>query len=99
MTKVEQVQKIIEELKPNIQLDGGDIEFVSYNEDEKIVYIELKGACVGCPMSSITLKQGIEYMVKQELPEVVEVVNIGEDCDDEDDDDFAEHETIEEFLD
>lgn len=92
------IKAVLEEMRPNIQLDGGDMEFVSYNDKEKIVYVELKGACVGCPMSSITLKQGIEYMVQQEVPEVKEVVNIGM-LEEEEEDEGDAFNSIESILD
>lgn len=81
--KIERIKAVLIEMTPNIQMDGGDMEFVSYDDEKKIVYVELKGACVGCPMSSITLKQGIEYMLKQELPEINEVINVGAQLDDD----------------
>ena len=96
--KEARLKAVLEEMRPNIQMDGGDMEFVSYNDDEKIVYVELKGACVGCPMSSITLKQGIEYMVQQEIPEIKEVINIGAELDDEEDAP-ENHNDIESFMD
>ena len=96
--KEERIKIILQEMLPNIQLDGGDMEFVSYDDDKKIVYVELKGACVGCPMSSITLKQGIEYMLKQELPEITEVINVGAELDDDDDEHSHDHITQSPFA-
>lgn len=77
MTTEDIIKDVIEDIRPDIQMDGGDLEFVSYDEKEKIVNIALKGACVGCPMSSITLKQGIEYMMRERLPEIKEVRDVG----------------------
>lgn len=68
----EKVQKVIEEIKPYLQADGGDIELVEVT-DKGIVKVRLKGACGGCPMSQITLKNGIERYIKQRIPEVVSV--------------------------
>lgn len=65
---------LLEHIRPAIQMDGGDVEFVSYDTAKKMVVVELKGACQGCAMSEITLKQGIEQMVKDAFPEVTEVV-------------------------
>lgn len=64
----------LEKLKPMIQRDGGNIEFVDYDEDTKTVYIEMLGACRGCPASYITLKSGVEYALKEEFPNDVEQV-------------------------
>lgn len=61
-------------IKPAVQNDGGDIEFISY--DDGIVYLQLLGSCVGCPSSSITLKMGIERTLKHYIPEVKEVKSI-----------------------
>ena len=68
------VQKALEELRPNLQADGGDVQFVAVEKD--VVKVKLKGACAGCPMSSMTVQWGIENFLKKEFPEVrkVEVV-------------------------
>ena len=71
----EKIQKVIEKLRPMLQADGGDVEFVDVVDG--IVKVRLKGACAGCPMSQMTLKNGIERMMKQEIPEVKSVENIG----------------------
>lgn len=65
------VQKAIDEIKPRIQADGGDIEVVSI--EKGIVKVRLSGACAGCPMSTLTLKQGVEAFVKSKVPEIVRV--------------------------
>ena len=64
----------IEKLKPFLQSDGGNIEFVKY--EDNIVYVKLLGACQDCAMMDYTLKDGIEEMITTEIPEVKEVVNI-----------------------
>ena len=70
------LEKVINtSIKPNIQMDGGDIELVSCTN--KIVKVFLKGACSGCPSSQMTLKQGIETLLKDKFPnEVSEVIAI-----------------------
>ena len=68
------VQKVIDEVRPNLQADGGDIEFLGI--DDGVVKVKLKGACAGCPMSTMTLKQGIERVLKAEVPEIKEVVAV-----------------------
>ncbi|APF20024.1 NifU family protein [Caldithrix abyssi] len=65
----EKVLKVLESIRPGLQADGGDVEFVKIDEDN-VVYIRLVGACGGCPMSQITLKQGIERIMKMQIPEV-----------------------------
>jgi len=71
----EKIQKVIEKLRPMLQADGGDVEFVDV--EDGIVKVRLQGACAGCPMSQMTLKNGIERMMKQEIPEVKSVENVG----------------------
>lgn len=65
------VQNALDEIKPRIQADGGDVELVSVQNG--IVKVRLVGACAGCPMSAMTLKQGIETFVKQKVPEIIRV--------------------------
>lgn len=63
-------------IKPYIQLDGGDIEFISYSKSTGQVKVKLLGACVGCPLSSITLKMGVEKQLQSNFPEITEVIMI-----------------------
>ena len=65
------VQKALDEIRPNIQADGGDIELVAV--EKGVVKVRLQGHCVGCPMSALTLKQGVETHLKMRIPEVVKV--------------------------
>ena len=71
----ETVQKRVEaalaEIKPQIQADGGDIDLVAI--ENNIVKVRLRGACVGCPMSALTLKAGVERIIKQKVPEIKSV--------------------------
>jgi len=67
----ERVEKALEKIRPALQRDGGDVEFVDLVDG--IVQVRLTGACGGCPMSQMTLKNGIEQVVKQEVPEIVAV--------------------------
>jgi Fe-S cluster biogenesis protein NfuA len=71
----EAVQKAIDQIRPNLQMDGGDVELVDITEDG-VVKVKLLGACGGCPMSQMTLKMGIEKHLKKEVPQVKEVVSI-----------------------
>ena len=65
------VEKVLDEIKPRIQADGGDIELVEVEKDK--VRVRLKGACAGCPMAALTLKQGVERVIKAKLPEIKSV--------------------------
>ena len=71
----ELVQKAIDRIRPNLQADGGDVELVDVGEDG-VVKVKLVGACHGCPMAQMTLKNGIEKFLKQEVPEVKSVVSV-----------------------
>ncbi|MCB5261223.1 MAG: NifU family protein [Candidatus Cloacimonetes bacterium] len=69
------LEAVLDKVRPAIQADGGDVELVRIRED-KVVEVRLKGACNGCPMATLTLKAGIERIVKEEIPEVVEVISV-----------------------
>ncbi len=71
----ESVQKAINQIRPNLQADGGDVELVDVMTDGT-VKVKLLGACRGCPMSQMTLKMGIEKYLKKEVPGVREVVAV-----------------------
>lgn len=68
----EQVEKVLEKIRPLLQRDGGDIELIDV-KDDGVVQVKLTGACGGCPMSQMTLKMGVEKALKQEVPEVTRV--------------------------
>ncbi len=70
----EQVQSVIDKIRPSLQADGGDVELVEI--DGGTVKVRLQGACAGCPMSQMTLKNGIERLLKQELPDVTSVESV-----------------------
>ncbi len=67
----EKVQAALDKVRPMLQADGGDVELVDVKDG--IVTVRLQGACGGCPMSQMTLKNGIERILKQEIPEIVAV--------------------------
>jgi len=69
-TTVEKIEEVLGTVRPAIQMDGGDVEFVDFNESDGLVTLRLMGHCVGCPMSRATLKQGIEARLKVAVPEV-----------------------------
>ena len=68
------INKLLDEVRPYVQSDGGDVLFVDYLDG--VVKVQLIGACVGCPSSSVTLKNGIEARLKKALPQVTEVIAI-----------------------
>ncbi len=70
----EQVLAVINEIRPMLQADGGNIEFVEL--DGTVVKVRLTGACSGCPHAAITLKQGVEVRIKEAIPEISEVVAV-----------------------
>jgi Fe-S cluster biogenesis protein NfuA len=71
----EEVLKVLEQIRPALQADGGDVELVEITEDG-IVKVRLKGACGSCPMSTMTLKMGIERAMLEQVPAVKEVVQV-----------------------
>ncbi len=70
----EQVEKVIEIIRPAIQADGGDINLLDVDQDSGVVTVELTGACVSCPASTVTMKAGIERIMKDRVPGVTAVV-------------------------
>jgi Fe-S cluster biogenesis protein NfuA len=70
----EKVQEVINRIRPMLQADGGDVELVDM--EDGVVKVRLKGACSGCPMSQMTLKNGIEKLLKEEIAEVVSVESV-----------------------
>ncbi len=71
----ERVQEVIDEIRPMLQADGGDVELVDVT-DQGVVKVRLTGACGGCPMSQITLSRGIESRLKASIPEVARVESV-----------------------
>ena len=71
----EKVQKAIDLIRPSLQADGGDVELVDISVDG-IVKVKLTGACHGCPMSQMTLKMGIEKIIKTQVPDIKEVIAV-----------------------
>jgi Fe-S cluster biogenesis protein NfuA len=69
----EKVEEILDMIRPSLVADGGNVELVDV--EDGVVKLKLTGACSGCPMSTMTLKNGIERILKQEIPEVKEVVS------------------------
>lgn len=71
----EKVQKAIDLIRPGLQADGGDVELIDVSPDG-VVKVKLIGACQGCPMSQMTLKMGIEKIIKSQFPEIKEVISV-----------------------
>ena len=70
----DQVEAVIERIRPALEADGGNVELVDI--DDGVVKVRLTGACGSCPMSTLTLKMGIERAIREELPDVKEVVAV-----------------------
>ncbi|MBD3290244.1 DUF59 domain-containing protein [candidate division KSB1 bacterium] len=70
----EKVEKVLDKVRPSLIADGGNVELVDV--EDGVVKVRLQGACAGCPMSQMTLKMGIERILKQEIPEVKEIVSV-----------------------
>jgi len=75
MTLREQVESALQKVRPSLQADGGDVELVDVQQDG-LVKVKLQGACRGCPMSQMTLKMGIEKILKQNVPGVTGVESV-----------------------
>ena len=71
----EKIEEVMEQIRPALEADGGNVELVDVNDDG-VVQVKLTGACGSCPMSSLTLKMGIERVLKEKVPGVKEVVAV-----------------------
>lgn len=69
----EKIKELLNDIRPYLQNDGGDVEFIKY--ENNILYVKLIGACSHCPMATQTLNDGIERYIKEEVPEVIKVIN------------------------
>jgi Fe-S cluster biogenesis protein NfuA len=74
MIRKEEVAEVLEEVRPHLQADGGDVELAGI--EDGVVKVRLKGACAGCPMSQMTIKWGVENYLKKKIPEIKEVIAI-----------------------
>ena len=70
------IKNALEKIRPMLKADGGDVEFVDWDEKNKIVKVRMVGMCANCPMAQVTLKQGIEVEIKKAIPEVKEVIAV-----------------------
>ena len=71
---IDKINAVLDEIRPALQADGGDVEFIDFKDG--VVLVRMTGACGNCPMSLITLKQGIEARMKERIPEVTAVEQI-----------------------
>ncbi len=71
----DKVEQALSEIRPMLQADGGDIELVEVRDDGQ-VHVKLQGACAGCPGAAMTLKMGVERILKERVPEVTEVIAV-----------------------
>lgn len=71
---MKKIKDLLNNLRPYLQMDGGDIEFIDYKDN--FVYIKLSGACTHCGYQDMTIKDGIEEMLKSEIPEIEGVINV-----------------------
>lgn len=74
MISKDKVLEVLNKVRPSLQADGGDCELVDIKDN--VVEVKLKGACGSCPMATLTLKAGIERVMKEEIPEVKEVISV-----------------------
>jgi Fe-S cluster biogenesis protein NfuA len=72
----ERVEDALNKVRPSLQADGGDVELVEVDDSDGVVKVRLQGSCAGCPMSQMTLKMGIEKILKQNVPEVSRVESV-----------------------
>jgi len=68
----DKVEAVLDKIRPSLMMDGGNVELIDVSDG--VVKVKLTGACAGCPMSTLTLKAGVERILKQEIPEIKEVV-------------------------
>jgi len=76
MSKEAQIQEVLDQIRPALHADGGDVEFLGFDEAEGVVHLRLMGACESCPISMLTLKEGIERRIRSTVPEVMEVMAV-----------------------
>tara|TARA_R110002124_G_scaffold120895_6_gene279012 strand:- start:74714 stop:74977 length:264 start_codon:yes stop_codon:yes gene_type:complete len=70
------IEQALDEIRPFLQSDGGDISLLSVDKDGKIVKVRLEGACVGCSVNQMTLKSGVEMTIKKHAPQIEQVINV-----------------------
>jgi len=76
MSNEQRIQEVLEQIRPALHADGGDVEFLGFDAAEGVVHLRLMGACESCPISMLTLKEGIEKRIRSTVPEVMEVMAV-----------------------
>lgn len=76
MSTHDRIEEVLESIRPAIQADGGDVEFLEFDEESGVVAVRLMGACESCPISMMTLREGIERRMKGAVPGVMEVTAV-----------------------
>lgn len=74
-TTIEKIKDVLDELRPFLYIEGGDVEFIHFDEDEGIVYVRMMGACAFCANIDTTLEEGLLEAIKEKVPEVKAVIN------------------------
>jgi Fe-S cluster biogenesis protein NfuA len=72
----DKIEQVLEQVRPALRMDGGGIKLVHFDADTGAVHVQMQGACVGCPMSQITLKMGVEAALQDAIPEIKEVISV-----------------------
>ena len=72
----EQIEEVLTQIRPALRMDGGGIELVKFDAETGTVHVKMQGACVGCPMSQITLKMGVEVALMDAIPAIKEVIAV-----------------------
>jgi Fe-S cluster biogenesis protein NfuA len=73
----DRIRAVLEQIRPAVQADGGDVEFVSVDESTRTAQVRFRGTCVGCPSLPLTLKGGVERAIRSQVPEIDKVISIG----------------------
>lgn len=76
MKHEEKIKQVLEEIRPSLQADGGDIEFISWDAKKGLVKVQLVGMCATCPMAHVTLQEGVTKHLQKQIPEVKQVENV-----------------------
>ena len=76
MSIEDKIKQSLNKIRPALQADGGDLQFVAWDEKNGVVQVQLMGMCAGCPMAQVTLKEGVEAQLKKDVPEVKSVENV-----------------------
>ncbi len=73
---LDKIEEVLDVVRPALERDGGGIELVGFDESTGVLKVQFQGACVGCPMSTVTLKMVVESVLREEIPEVKQVVAV-----------------------